>query len=271
MDNQRIPPLSWGYYYQGKNMDELRHSLLYTTLELETTKLAAQEEIRKREEQMNRLQDLLNRAIRERDEAQDKCQRLLVEKLLLLQQQHQHLQQPQQNTPLSGISSIEDEARRGGDSNTGISSSDCEESIVSSPVMDPIPPPPLQPPSSATTTTTTTPTSGMATVQLPSEKPLPEKGKLLQAVMKAGPLLQTLLLAGPLPQWRHPPPQLDSFEIPPVAITSPPTPHLLHQDSVIGINGDINNTGGGIAKRKRGLMVCEGSDSSTKYQRVVLR
>ncbi|KAF7833136.1 formin-like protein 2 [Senna tora] len=32
--------------------------------------------------------------------------------------------------------------------------------------------------------------------------------------MKAGPLLQTLLLAGPLPQWRHPPPPLDSFEIP---------------------------------------------------------
>eukprot|EP01018_Ginkgo_biloba_P020630 Gb_03710 [translate_table: standard] len=47
---------------------------------------------------------------------------------------------------------------------------------------------------------------------------LPEKGKLLAAVMKAGPLLQTLLLAGPLPQWRHPPPPLDSFEIPLVSI-----------------------------------------------------
>ena len=34
---------------------------------------------------------------------------------------------------------------------------------------------------------------------------LPERGKLLQAVMQAGPLLQALLLAGPLPQWRHPP------------------------------------------------------------------
>ncbi|KAJ4979524.1 hypothetical protein NE237_010304 [Protea cynaroides] len=219
---------------------------------------------------MNRLQDLLSRAIRERDEAQDKCQRLLVEKLLFLQQQH--LRQPQQTTPLSGISSIEDEARRG-DSNTGISSSDCEESIVSSPVMDPIPPPPLQPPPPVTTAAST-----MATVQLSSEKPLPEKGKLLQAVMKAGPLLQTLLLAGPLPQWRHPPPQLDSFEIPPVAITSPPpptpTPQLLQLDSVIGINGEVNNCSGSLVKRKRGgLMACEGSDSSTntKYQRVVLQ
>jgi hypothetical protein len=35
---------------------------------------------------------------------------------------------------------------------------------------------------------------------------LPEKGKLMQAVMDAGPLLQTLLMASSpqLPQWRHP-------------------------------------------------------------------
>lgn len=51
-------------------------------------------------------------------------------------------------------------------------------------------------------------------------KSLPEKGKLLEAVMKAGPLLQTLLLAGPLPQWRHPPPTLDSFEIPLVSMST---------------------------------------------------
>ncbi|XP_043706744.1 uncharacterized protein LOC122656333 [Telopea speciosissima] len=261
MDNQRISPPSWAYYYHGKTMDELRQSLLYTTLELETTRLAAQEEIRKREEQMIRLQDLLSRTVRERDEAQDKFQRLNMEKKLLLLHKHQkHLQQPQQTTPFSGISTIEDEARRGGgDSNTGgISSSDREESIVSSPVIDPIPP--VQPPS--------------ATVELAPEKPLPEKGKLLQAVTKAGPLLQTLLLAGPLPQWRHPPPQLDSLEIPPVvAITSPPpTPNLLYQESAMGINGDINNNGSSIiAKKKRGLVGCGGSDSSTntKYQRVL--
>ncbi|XP_042504516.1 uncharacterized protein LOC122081436 isoform X2 [Macadamia integrifolia] len=227
MDNQRISPLGWAYHchFHGKTMEELRESLLCTTLELETTRAAAQEEIRKREEQLIRLHDLLRKAVRERDEAQDKCQRLHTEKLLLLQQQQQQQQ---------GISSIEDEARRGGDI------SDCEESIVSSPVMDPMPP--LEPPSAAT-------------VQLAPEKPLPEKGKLLQAVTKAGPLLQTLLLAGPLPQWRHPPPKLDSFEIPPVAITSPPpTPHLLHHNSVMGSNDDINNSGGSIiTKRKRSL------------------
>ncbi|XP_010267242.1 PREDICTED: protein enabled homolog [Nelumbo nucifera] len=264
MDSQRSAPLglSWSYFLQGKTMEELKHSLLYTTLELETTRLTAQEEIRKREDQVIHLKGLLCRAIRERDDARDKYQRLVVEKLLILQQQQQqHYHQPQQTTPLSGVSSIEDEARRGVDSNTGISSSDCEESIVSSPVMDSIPPPPLPPPPPTTATTTVT------TIQLEPDRPLPEKGKLLQAVMKAGPLLQTLLLAGPLPQWRHPPPPLDALEIPPVTIPSPP-PALLHQDSFINGIGD-NSCGSIVNRRKRGIVNSEGSDSSTKYQRVL--
>ncbi|KAI5322474.1 hypothetical protein PRUPE_6G112200 [Prunus persica] len=271
MDNQRSGPLlsSWQYYCQGKSMEELRHTLLYTTVELEQTRVAVQEELRKRDDQLSHLKDLLNKAIRERDEAQDKCQRLLLEKLLLQQQQQQQQlqlqlqqQQQQQTAPLSGISSIEDEPRRGIDSNNGFSSSDCEESIVSSPVLDPIQPTQLP----------AGPSVPHQTVELVPEKPLPEKGKLLQAVMKAGPLLSTLLLAGPLPQWRHPPPPLESFEIPPVTIPSPQPPlptQIIHQDSsLININGC--NTNCGIVNRKRAP--CDGSDSpsETKFQRVAL-
>ncbi|GAV73452.1 DUF1635 domain-containing protein [Cephalotus follicularis] len=256
MDNQRSPLLSWAYYFQGKSMEELRHSLLYTTLELEQTKVAVQEELRKRDDEFIHLKDLLDKAISQRDEAQEKCQRLFFEKLLLQQQQQQQLQQA---APLSGISSIEDEPRRGFDSNNGFSSSDCEESIVSSPVIDPIPQPqlalPVPPPPP--------PTMPQEIIDLVPDKPLPEKGKLLQAVMKAGPLLQTLLLAGPLPQWRHPPPPLESFEIPPVTIPSPP--QLLQQDSLMNIG--LNNCG----KVNRKRVLCEGSDSptETKYQRIV--
>lgn len=252
-----------------QSVDELRHSLLYTTLELEQTKIAVQEELRKRDDQVIHLKDLLNKAIRERDEAHDKCQRLLIEKLLLQQQQQQ--QQQQQTAPLSGISSIEDEPRRGIDSNNGFSSSDCEESIVSSPIIDPIQPPLQLPQQSAAPSSSSMP---QTTLELVSEKPLPEKGKLLQAVIKAGPLLQTLLLAGPLPQWRHPPPPLESFEIPPVTIPSPPQPppsssSQIHQDSLINIT-NCNITNCGRMNRKRVLY--EGSDSPTeaKYQRVVL-
>ncbi|VAH86656.1 unnamed protein product [Triticum turgidum subsp. durum] len=42
--------------------------------------------------------------------------------------------------------------------------------------------------------------------QLAAKRPLPQQGQLLQAVMEAGPLLENLLVAGPVPQWRDPPP-----------------------------------------------------------------
>ncbi|XWS29029.1 hypothetical protein CRYUN_Cryun25bG0121700 [Craigia yunnanensis] len=264
MDTQRGPLFSWSYFCQGKTMEELRHSLLYTTLELEQTRLAVQEELRKRDDQLIQLKDLLRKAMRERDEAHEKCQRLFLEKLLL------HQQQQQQVTPLSGVSSIEDEPKRGIDSNNGFSSSDCEESIVSSPVLDPIQQQQL--PSALPQGPQAPPPQSMpqATIELVPEKPLPEKGKLLEAVMKAGPLLQTLLLAGPLPQWRHPPPPLESFEIPPVTIPSPPPPQLLHQDSLISINGYNTLNTCGKVNRKRGLYDDSGSPTETKYQRLVL-
>ncbi|RDX88129.1 hypothetical protein CR513_30319, partial [Mucuna pruriens] len=215
MDNQRNSLVSWAYYCHGKTMEELKQSLMYTTLELEQTRASVQEELRKRDDQLLSLKEVLNKVIRERDEAQEKWQRLELEKMVY--QQHQ----------TSGVSSIEDEPRRG-----SLSSSDCEESIVSSPG-------PALP-------------DTMIELIAP-DKPLPEKGKLLQAVMKAGPLLQTLLLAGPLPQWRHPPPPLESFQIPPVTIPSPP-PQLPHQDSSLC--------------RKR--LFCDPSHSptQTKYQRI---
>ncbi|KAI3461370.1 hypothetical protein Pfo_018033 [Paulownia fortunei] len=261
MDNQRSLLLNWTYFHQEKSMDELRQSLLLT-MELEDTRLKAQEELKMRDEQIAQLRELLGRTIKERDEAQEKCQKVFFEKLLL---QHQLQQQCQQSTPHSGISSIEDDPRRGMDSNNGFSSSDCDESIVSSPHHMP-PAPPSQPPPEAE-----------PELPIVLDRPLPEKGKLLQAVIEAGPLLQTLLLAGPLPQWRHPPPPLDTYQIPPppVIIPSPPPPpplptlstHSINQDS---FHSNININNCGRINRKR--VLSEGSDSSIdlKYQRIVL-
>ncbi|CAJ1979237.1 unnamed protein product [Sphenostylis stenocarpa] len=259
MDNNRSPLLSWACYCHGKSMEELKQSLMYTALELEQTRASVQEELRKRDDQLLSLKELLNKVIRERDEAQEKWQRLVLEKMVFQQQKQQH-----QTAPASGISSIEDEPRRGIDSNNGLSSSDCEESIVSSPVMEHL---------------GQAPHAGRAQPQLPEsmielispDKPLPEKGKLLQAVMKAGPLLQTLLLAGPLPQWRHPPPPLESFEIPPVTIPSPqPQPQPQTQGQAQFLHQDSFTSNCGRVSRKR--VFCEGSDSptQTKFQRIVL-
>nr|GEV72649.1 hypothetical protein [Tanacetum cinerariifolium] len=99
--------------------------------------------------------------------------------------------------PYSNISSIEDEPI----TNHGFSSSDCEESIVSSP---PAP----------------------ENFEIPA-KGLPENGKFLEAVMKAGPLLNNLLLAGQLPHWRHPPPPLDCHQIP-LVVPPPPVSYALN-------------------------------------------
>ncbi|KAL2536205.1 Uncharacterized protein Fot_17596 [Forsythia ovata] len=238
------------------SMDEVKQSMLLT-MELENTRLKAQEEIKVRDCEISQLKDILSRVIQERDEAQNKCQNMLFEKLLL---------QQQQSAPHSGISSIEDDPRRGIDSNNGFSSSDCEESIVSSPLQLP---PHL-------------PTEPELELPIVIDRPLPEKGKLLQAVMKAGPLLQNLLLAGPLPQWRHPPPPLDTYQIPPPPVIVPSQPplappamptHFIHEESlhnIIPTNNNVNNCN--KINKKRGLSD-QSSDSyiDFKYQKGFLQ
>ncbi|PSR92986.1 Autophagy protein [Actinidia chinensis var. chinensis] len=222
-------PLSWGYFYLEEGIEELNHSLLYTTLELETTILSAREEIARKEEELIHFKDLLTKTIKERDEAQEKCQILKLEKFML-QQQIQHKQGKLDSLPLSMA------RNEGEESNKGISSSNSNDS----------PPPPPQ-----------------MVEKLVVNRPLPENGRFLQAVMEAGPLLQTLLLAGPLPQWQHPPPQLTFLEIPPPPVVAPSPPQLLHQDSCVRTNYCFSN--------KRVMVHCEASDSSpkSKYQKVV--
>ncbi|GKV34207.1 hypothetical protein SLEP1_g42604 [Rubroshorea leprosula] len=242
-------PFSWGFCYQDEGMEELKHTLLYTTLELETTRVSAKEEIAKREFELIQIQDVLSRTIKERDEAQTRCQNLMLEKLILKKQLEQNQQQKvkvnhQDAATLSGISSGSDDESKPLNSNNLISSSDPNRGIVPIPQLQSEAPLPEE------------------ALKLAANRPLPEKGKLLQAVKDAGPLLQTLLLAGPLPQWQHPPP-LHPIEIPPVAvaISSPKTPQLIHQDSFNSLNGCLS--------KKRGLEPREGSDSSpkTKYQK----
>lgn len=175
-------------------MEEMKQTLLLT-MELHETRLRAEEDVKSRDDQIRHLKELLSAAVRERDEAQRTCKKIVFENLLL---RRRLLKQ----SPDSGISSVEDDhPRRGIDS---ANASDCDESIASSPQRMPA-----------------------AAAELPTgmiKGPLPERGKLLQAVVGAGPLLQTLLLAGPLPQWRHPPPPVDPYEIPPPPVVMPPSP-----------------------------------------------
>ncbi|GMI86962.1 hypothetical protein like AT5G22930 [Hibiscus trionum] len=238
MDNQ-WSPLSWGFCYNEEGMEDLKHTLLFTTLELENTLISAKEEITKRDLELLHLKDVLSKTMAERDEARLRCQKLMLEKFRLEQQLHHQEQQKQERqrnqqetVSLSGVSSSDDESNM---------------SLVSSPDSDSLPQSYL--PHEA--------------LKPAANRPLPEKGRLLQAVKDAGPLLQNLLLAGPLPQWQHPPPQLASIEIPPVAISSPKQ-QLVKQESFNNVNGCLN--------KKRGTGNDEDYESSpnSKYHKVDL-
>ncbi|CAH1443809.1 unnamed protein product [Lactuca virosa] len=262
-------PFNWDCYYQeeAQGIQELKHTLLYT-LELETTIACAHEEIARKGDEVLHFKCLLSKTIKERDEAELKCQGLVLENLIL----QQKIQEFEANATTSLVRTTPTSYQED-DHNLGVdSSSGSDENFVGAQGMERISLPPQQ-----------TPPEIVDNVVL--KKGLPENGKFLQAVVEAGPLLQTLLLAGPLPQWQHPPPQLNSIEIPPVTIpsTSTTTPRmLLHQDSCVSIiiGGGNNNNGGGcmIMTRKRGFeQSCEAHDydydstltTNTKNQKVV--
>ncbi|KAE8711988.1 lysine-specific histone demethylase 1-like protein 3-like [Hibiscus syriacus] len=220
----------WGFCPNEEGMEDLKHTLLFTTMELENTLISAKEEVTKRDLELIHLKDVLSKTMRERDDARRRCRNLVLEKFVLLEQQSQHKQVQHETASLSGVSSSDDESNL---------------SLVSSPDSD------LLPQSSA------------AALKLAANRPLPEQGRLLQAVKDAGPLLQNILLAGPLPQWQHPPPQLAVIEIPPVAISSPKQ-QLLKQESFNNVNVCLG--------KKRGIENYEDFESSpnTKYHKVAL-
>ncbi|KAJ0452084.1 hypothetical protein HanRHA438_Chr15g0717541 [Helianthus annuus] len=257
-------PFNWECYYQeeGHGIEELKHTLLYT-LELETAIACAHEEIARKGDEVLHFKCLLTKTMKERDEAKLKCQGLVLENIIL----QQKIQELEANSSCfvraTPTSYLEDDQILGMDSSSG-----SDEDFIGTQQIEMAPLQPTKQPK----------LEGIDNVVL--KKGLPENGKFLQAVVEAGPLLQTLLLAGPLPQWQHPPPQLNSIEIPPVTIPSTSTTTsrlLLHQDScvstVIG-SGSNKSGGGGLITAKRGLEQSEGIGNdynltiNTKSQKV---
>lgn len=160
---------------------------MFSRSDPEAVILTAHEEISRKDYEILQLKDLLANILRERDEFQAKCQALVSENQHLLQQV------AQMNIQHSNCATSDDE-------NMSLSPSNCDASTTWSPAKVPS-------------------SSSSIDKCWPCEKSLPQNGKFLQAVMEAGPLLHTLLLAGPLPQWQHPPPPLNSTDIPTIAIS----------------------------------------------------
>ncbi|CAD6273194.1 unnamed protein product [Miscanthus lutarioriparius] len=184
-----------------ESVAELKQTLLATTMELE----AAREELKRKEQSIAKLAELVREVAKERDDARDQMQSL---RLLAAQAAAAAAAAP---APPLVTSSFTD--------------SDC--SLVSSPVdpfFDPVTSAdrrgklsPATPPAASSAVAPKRqcqPGGGGVGVgsaadavldMLASKRPLPHKGRLLAAVMEAGPLLQNLLVAGQLPRWRNPP------------------------------------------------------------------
>uniref|UniRef100_A0ACD5V121 Uncharacterized protein n=1 Tax=Avena sativa TaxID=4498 RepID=A0ACD5V121_AVESA len=157
---------------------ELRDALLRALAELDAARGAHQAELRRVESEAARL---VASAAAERDELRRHCQSLL----LLL---HHHTTQPP--TP-----SIPDPPPlHAGGVLGGVAGCGMDEHVV---------------------TVVSSTEEEDAELEMALARRLPEKGRLVEAVVSAGPLLQTLLLAGPLPRWRHPPPPASADVIPP--------------------------------------------------------
>ncbi|KAK5846811.1 uncharacterized protein LOC108463448 [Gossypium arboreum] len=211
----------WNYQ---ENLDELKLKLQYSSIELESVKMEANEQIRKYKEELKLMVNLLNLAYQERDEARDQLQKLL--------NKFMPCPPPQPETPLMVAAKTNSSITESNSLSHGSPPVDSFFDAVTSPDF-----PTIKMPADSTgmgllnnqplvqngcgfvpSMVSPKPDGETAVIdKLAKGKTLPEKGKLLQAVMEARPLLQTLLLAGPLPQWRNPPPS-NTFKIPPVSL-----------------------------------------------------
>ncbi|CAK9168916.1 unnamed protein product [Ilex paraguariensis] len=225
------------------SIDELKQKLLYTIVELESVRVEANEELRKNKEYVKQLLQLLKIAYQERDEARDQLQKLL-NKLIppttpteffttvpQLQPERPLVKPTKANSSITESNSLSDTYNYRSHGSSPVNSLF---DAVSSPELSNINmgdssnvafvnQPLVQDYNGNLSTglvSLGTPKIDQASIvieNLAEGKNLPQKGKLLQAVLEAGPLLQTLLVAGPLPRWRNPPP-LQPFHIPPVTI-----------------------------------------------------
>ncbi|XP_021909336.1 uncharacterized protein LOC110823281 [Carica papaya] len=196
---------------RSEDIDELRQKLEYTTFQLESVKKKADEEAIRHNEQLRHLFSLVNITCKERDEARHQLQKLLnkfmssADPTDLVNPILPHVQPAKANSSITESNSLSH--------SPGFSPVDSlfdNINMADSGFVN-------QPNNLCFVSKSMTKTEpcGVAMDNASKGRPLPEKGKLLQAVMDAGPLLQTLLDAGPLPKWKNPPPPR-ICKIPPV-------------------------------------------------------
>ena len=173
---------------------ELRLALVRALAELHASRAAHQAELRCMESEAARLAALVSSAAAERDELRQHCHSLLL--LRHHQAQAQAVVGPPPHTPSLHVHAASVLSAGGGGGGGGGGCTTAAAVIMNN----------ENAPDAAC--------ADDSELEMALARRLPEKGRLVEAVVSAGPLLQTLLLAGPLPRWRHPPPPAPA-DIPP--------------------------------------------------------
>lgn len=180
----------------------------------------SREELRKKEDNINQLIHLVKAANLERDEARDQLQ-MLLNKLTL--------PNPVELFSVAPLQALGSSSLTGSDNLTDAPNNHSHDSSPT--VIDESISPDLSIVNFADSSNALISQQHALNVCAPStednmmklifeqlaKKPLPEKGRLLEAVIGAGPILETLFVAGSLPRWRNPPP-LKPFLVPPLSI-----------------------------------------------------
>ncbi|KAK4356566.1 hypothetical protein RND71_025537 [Anisodus tanguticus] len=200
-----------------ETVDEMRHKLLYTNLELEQLKAEKTDEMRKNKEYMKQLIQLLNMVCQERDEARDQLEKLLNKldspnfvKVTKANSSTTESNSLHNSSPINSFFDTVSSPEFSNNNNNNMADSNEVAYMNQSLSHD----------CNVRFSDNYVPQVDKATLvidNLVKGKTLPQQGKLLKAVIESGPLLQTLIVAGSLPQWRNPP-QLKSFNIPTFSI-----------------------------------------------------
>ncbi|KAK8942784.1 hypothetical protein KSP39_PZI008885 [Platanthera zijinensis] len=187
----------WGY---EETIEELKNKLWATICELEELRNNSREELRKKEDSINQLIYLVKEANQERDETRHRLQMLLNKFPAPAPNSGELFPVAPSQAPASTVvdeSAISPDLSIANfaDSGNGLISPEIggvaaggDEDDAMRMVFDRL-----------------------------GKKPLPVKGRLLEAVVDAGPILETLFVAGSLPRWRNPPPAMP-FLVPPMSI-----------------------------------------------------
>ncbi|WVZ08413.1 hypothetical protein V8G54_021759 [Vigna mungo] len=197
------------------SIEEVKHRLLCTKLELVAAKMEANAKIKKYEETVKHLYKLLKKVCQERDEARDQLQLLIrnvqaptpVETTsIIIPQVDQSCLQNKTKPSMNSTKVSYSSSKILSDHSCDLSLSN--EKHFSTSLMSQTSNLTL----SSNIETDMVESDSLAIDKLVCGKPLPQKGRLLQSVTEAGPLLHTLLV-DPVPHWKNPP-TLSSLALP---------------------------------------------------------